>query len=231
VSATGELPEDTPLDDLQLTLLTKMNRSGARLMSLVEGILDFSKIETGQLKLTSTAFDLHAMVADVADIYRSRAFPTGIRFECHLEPGVPRTVVGDPARLFQVLSNLMDNALKFTHEGEVTLVVRNDNAPGSDAAGEGVQFIVSDTGIGLREDDRELIFESFHQVDGSTTRRYGGNGLGLSICTELTKLMGGSITVQSQFGTGSTFVVRIPLTLEDTDPEPTTHAAPFPVSR
>ena len=229
--ATGELLEDTPLDDLQLNFLTKMNRSGELLKSLVEGILDFSRIEAGQLRLTSTAFDLHATVADAADIYRSRALPIGIRFECILEPGVPRTVVGDPARLFQVLSNLLDNALKFTHDGQVSLIVRcAPTGAGSEGAGNGVEFIVSDTGIGLREEDQELVFESFHQVDGSTTRSYGGNGLGLAICKELIELMGGSIAMQSQFGAGSTFVVRLPLTPEDTGPEPTNLVTPLPVS-
>jgi signal transduction histidine kinase len=228
VLAAGELLEDTPLDDLQLSLLTRMNRSGELLKALVEGILDFARIEAGQLKLTSTAFDLHAMVADAADVYRSRAVPTGIRFECSLEPGVPRTVVGDPARLFQVLSNLLDNALKFTHDGGVRLVVRcAPTLPGGDGAGEGVEFSVSDTGIGLREEDQELVFESFHQVDGSMTRHYGGNGLGLAICKELTELMGGSITLESQFGAGSTFVVRLPLPPKDTGRESATVVAPF----
>jgi signal transduction histidine kinase len=216
VLATGELLEDTPLDSVQLELVTKMNRSGGLLMSLVEGILDFSRIEAGQLGLTSRAFDLHAMVADVADVYRSRAIPAGVTFACHVDTTVPRTVVGDPARVFQVLSNLLDNALKFTDDGEVRLDVRRvDAVPAGDSVGHDVEFMVSDTGIGLREEDQKLIFESFHQVDGSTTRRHGGNGLGLAICKELVELQGGSITVQSQFGIGSTFVVRLPLR-EDT---------------
>jgi signal transduction histidine kinase len=212
VLATGEILEDTPLDDLQLELLEKMHRSGELLRTLVEGILDFSRIEAGQLKLALTAFDLHAMVADAADIYVPRAIQAGIGFEWHLDPCVPRTVVGDPGRLFQVLSNLLDNALKFTHQGRVGLVVRPVRANGGgDGAGEVVEFIVADTGIGIREEDQESVFESFTQVDGSMTRSYGGSGLGLAICKELTELMGGSIAVQSEYGAGSTFVIRIPL--------------------
>jgi signal transduction histidine kinase len=210
VLATGEILEDTPLDDLQLTLLEKMHRSGELLKTLVEGILDFSRIEAGQLVLASTAFDLHAMVADAADVYELRAVQAGLRFEWRMGPCVPRMVVGDAGRLYQVLANLLDNALKFTHHGEVGLVVRMADDEG-DGANGGVEFTVSDTGIGIPTEDQKSVFESFHQVDGSMTRRYGGSGLGLAICKELTQLMGGSISVQSQPGAGSTFVIRIPL--------------------
>ena len=210
VLATAEILEDTPLDGLQLELLEKMNRSGELLRTLVEGILDFSRIEAGQLELASSTFNLHAMVADVADVYAPRALHAGIEFEWHLDPGVPRVVVGDPGRLFQVLSNLLDNALKYTHEGRVGLVVRPARA-GGERTGANVEFEVGDTGVGIREEDLESVFESFRQVDGSTTRRYGGSGLGLAICKELTELMGGSITARSWFGEGSTFVICIPL--------------------
>jgi signal transduction histidine kinase len=212
VLATAEILEDTHLDDVQLMLMGKMHRSGELLKTLVEGILDFSRIEAGQLKLTSTPFDLRAMVADAADVYAPRALRAAIRFEWHLDPCVPRMVVGDPGRLFQVLTNVLDNALKFTHQGTVSLTVLPDKTDDKgDRADEVVEFLVIDTGIGIRAEDQESVFESFSQVDGTTTRRYGGNGLGLAICKELTQLMGGSITVQSQFGAGSTFVIRIPL--------------------
>jgi signal transduction histidine kinase len=213
VLAAGEMLEDTLLDELQLDLLGRMHRSGDRLKTLVEGILDFSRIEAGQLVLASTPFDLHSMVTDAADVYELQAFEAGIRFDWHLDSCAPRIVVGDPCRLFQILTNVLDNALKFTHHGHVGLVVRPINADDRGGpAGAGVEFVVSDTGIGIREEDQESVFESYRQVDGSMTRRYGGNGLGLAICRELTVLMGGSISVQSQFGVGSTFVVRIPLT-------------------
>jgi signal transduction histidine kinase len=223
VLATAEILEDTPLDELQLELLEKMNRSGGLLRRLVEGILDFSRIEAGQLELVSTPFDLHDMVADAADVYVPRAMEAGIGFTWNIDPGVPRTVFGDQARLFQVLTNLLDNALKFTQQGEVGLVVRPARADvKADGADQGVEFIVTDTGLGIQAEDQESVFETFSQVDGSMTRRYGGSGLGLAICSQLTRLMGGTITLQSEFGAGSTFVVRLPL---DHRPD---HAAPRP---
>ncbi|MEJ7794930.1 MAG: ATP-binding protein [Nocardioides sp.] len=212
VLAAVEMLEDTPLADLQLKLLAKTHHSGELLRMLVEGILDFSRIEAGQVKLSSTAFDLHALVADAVDAYRPRATQAGIRFEYQLDPRTPQTVIGDPGRLLQIITNLLENALKFTHHGHVALVVRAATSDDvADGAGERVEFIVADTGIGIREENQESVFESFRQVDGSTTRRYGGNGLGLAICKELTELMGGSITVESQFGVGSTFTIRIQL--------------------
>jgi signal transduction histidine kinase len=207
VLATAELLEDTPLDEEQSYLLEKMTRSGGLLTSLVEGILDFSRIEAGQLKLASAAFDLHAMVADAADAYSPRAIRQGLSFDSRIDPDVPQVMVGDRGRLYQVLTNLLDNAVKFTSAGQVSLTVRTT----SDDSGQAVEFIVSDTGIGIPEEHQGMVFESFHQVDGSMTRSYGGNGLGLAICRELTELIGGSISLQSQFGAGSTFVARIPL--------------------
>jgi len=218
VLATAEILEDTALDNFQLSLLEKMHRSGGLLKTLVEGILDFSRIEAGQLELASKPFDIQALVADVADVYEPRANRTGIRFEWHLDPCVPRLVVGDPARLFQVLTNLLDNAFKFTHQGQVGLVVRPSkvevNVEGEgegEGVSVGVEFVVHDTGIGITPEDQASIFEIFSQVDGSATRRYEGTGLGLAICKQLTELMGGTITVDGQLAVGSTFTVRLPL--------------------
>ena len=145
-----------------------------------------------------------------------RALVAGIGFQWHLDPCVPRTVVGDPGRLFQVLTNLLDNALKFTHQGHVTLTVRSARARDNSAGpGEAVEFTVADTGIGIQNEHQQSVFESFSQVDGSATRHYGGSGLGLAICRELTELMGGSITLRSQLGAGSTFMLRIPMAGSD----------------
>ena len=206
VLATAELLEDTALDEEQSYLLEKMTRSGQLLTSLVEGILDFSRIEAGQLRLESAAFDLYTVVADAAAACAPRAARQGLRFDSTIDPGIPRIVVGDRDRLYQVLTNLLDNAVKFTNAGQVSLHVR----PTTDAT-QAVEFIVSDTGIGIPEQHQKKVFDSFHQVDGSITRSYGGNGLGLAICKELTELMSGSMSVQSHFGAGSTFVARIPL--------------------
>ena len=212
VLAAAEILEDTPLDSLQLKLLGKMHRSGELLKTVVEGILDFSRIEAGQLQLAPRTFDLHAMIGDTADVYGPRACTRGIRFECHTDPGVAQMVVGDPARVFQLLTNLLDNALKFTHQGTVALTVGQETTDSENVgASKVVRFTVEDSGIGIRSQDQASIFASFKQVDGSTTRKYGGSGLGLAICQELTRLMGGTITVHSEYGTGSRFVVRVPL--------------------
>jgi signal transduction histidine kinase len=204
------LLEDTPLDDVQRNLVGKMHRSGERLESLVEGVLDFSRIEAGRAVLQSAEFDLHALVADIADTHLPSAQRQGIAFDWEIDPRVPPAVVGDRTRVFQVLNNLVENAVKFSAQGSVHLDVRPWEEDG-DRSGTGVQFSVSDTGIGIDEKDQGSVFESFTQVDGSATRRYQGTGLGLAICKELTELMGGTITVVSELGAGSTFTVRLPL--------------------
>ena len=214
VLATAEMLEDTSLTALQASMLGRMHRSGERLKTLVEDILDFSRIEAGQIAPGRSAFDLRALTADLADVYGPRAAEAGVGFGWCVDENVPPLVVGDAGRLFQVVANLLDNALKFTPEGRVDLSIRcaADGAArvGSRAA-TWVDLTVHDTGIGIAAADLRSVFESFRQVDGSTTRRYGGSGLGLAICRELTTLMGGTITVRSEVGVGTAFVVRLPL--------------------
>jgi signal transduction histidine kinase len=222
VLASAELLEDTPLDDLQGGLLARMRRAGEQLTSLVEGILDFSRVEAGELELRPVVFDLRAVVDDLAEAYAPRAHGAGLAFTSRVDPRLPDAVVGDRQRLVQVVTNLLDNALKFTHRGWVELDVR----PGEGPAGEGwVDIAVRDTGIGIAERDRATVFESFRQVDGSATRQYGGSGLGLAICRELTELMGGSVEVGSELGSGSTFLVRLPLAAAEL-PEPSAVVSP-----
>ncbi len=204
--ASSEMLEDTDLDTLQRGLLERMQRSGGSLKTLVEHILDFSRIEAGQVELAAKPFDLHALVSDAAEVYGLRAERAGCGFASHVDEGVPRTVIGDSGRLFQVLDNLLDNALKFTSEGQVTLTAR----PAADSASH-LELLVQDTGIGIAPEDQVSIFEVFSQVDPSTTRKYEGTGLGLAICKQLTELLGGTVSVQSEPGVGSTFTVRIPL--------------------
>ncbi len=213
VLASVEILHDTDLDALQRTLLERMLRCGGALKELVETILDFSRIEAGQVELAVTTFDLHALVAEVADVYGSRAGRSGNRFRCDVTPNVPRTVLGDRGRLRQVLTNLLDNALKFTHEGQIGLMVS-----GSATAAGTVEFVVSDTGIGIAPGDQAKIFGVFSQVDASATRNYEGTGLGLAICLQLTELMNGAITVDSEEDRGSTFTVRLPMV--ETEPGP-----------
>jgi signal transduction histidine kinase len=210
VLVATQLLKETPVDPMQLNLLGKMHRSGERLQALVEGVLDFSRIEAGRLSLHPVEFDLPALVADVVDVHVSAARRQEIRFEWDVDPGVPQTVLGDRTKVFQVLNNLVENAMKFSAHGRVRLEVCAPS-PGSDMTSTGVQFAVSDTGIGIREEDQTLVFESFTQVDGSSSRRYEGTGLGLAICKQLTELMGGTITLSSTLGEGSTFTVRLPL--------------------
>jgi signal transduction histidine kinase len=216
VLATGELLEDTPLTDIQSRLLTTMHRSGRQLLSLVEGILDFSRIEAGQVDLHQTRFDPHALVTEVAEAHLLGAERQGVGLDWDIDPRVPHAVVGDRARIGQVLDNLIVNAVKFTQEGRVHLsVCPVDGETGTTA--HQLQFSVADTGIGIGQEDQALIFESFRQVDGSVTRRYQGSGLGLAICKELTELMGGTIAVRSAPGVGSTFTVRLPLSCPAAD--------------
>lgn len=205
ILASAELLEDSALDGPQRTLVARMGRAGRQLRALVESILDFSRIESGNAELHSAQFALPALVADVIDAHRPHALSRHLRLECELGPEAPPVVVGDATRVFQVVSNLVDNALKFTESGEVRLVVRGDQDD------DWVDFVVCDTGIGIRAEDQELVFDSFRQVDGSTTRKVGGSGLGLAICRELIELMGGTLTVDSTLGRGSTFTARIPL--------------------
>lgn len=208
VLAAGELLQTTPLDELQTDLLGRMNRSGEILRTLVESLLDLSRVEAGRLELASTAFDLPAMVSTLAEVYEPRAAQAGLGFQCVIDPAVPHTVTGDRDRLVQVLTNLLDNALKFTPTGHVGLLVRTlAGNPGT------VELVVDDTGIGIASREQHAVFEAFHQVDGSSSRQYGGTGLGLAICKELIELMGGSIRVRSRLGNGSMFVVRVPLTM------------------
>ncbi|MDZ5663298.1 ATP-binding protein [Nocardioides sp. S-58] len=209
VLGTAELLEDTPLDEEQVHLLATMRRSGDHLTALVDDILDFSRIEAGQVSLAAERFDVAGVVTDLVGAYAPRAARAGIRFEHQVAPGVPTTMTGDRTRVLQVVRNLLDNAVKFTPEGGVRLDVR----PAADAGGGvgAVEVAVSDTGIGIAEDDLATVFESFRQVDGSTTRPYGGSGLGLAICRQLVELMGGELDVTSRSGQGSTFVARLPV--------------------
>ncbi len=210
VLAAAELLEDAPLDDAQLKLLGRMHRSGEVLLALVENVLDFSRIEARRTVLQPAELDLPALVRDVGEANQTSARKSGIELDWSVDPLLPRVVTGDRTRIVQVLNNLVTNALKFTPEGRVHLDVQAD--PGG---GSAIQFAVSDSGIGIDAHDLKSIFEVFSQADGSLTRHYDGTGLGLAICKQLTELMGGTLSVVSQPGVGSTFTVRLPLLTTD----------------
>ncbi len=181
-----------------------IHSSGEVLLSILNDVLDFSKIEAGKLDLEATPFDLRKIVGDVQAAFSAVAESKNLELGLRLEGArVGERRLGDPTRVRQVISNLVSNALKFTPSGEVKISVS--------CLEDGVVISVRDTGIGIPEDKLPKLFGQFEQVDASTTRRFGGTGLGLSICHELCRLMGGRIVVESQFGTGSTFTVHLPL--------------------
>jgi two-component system sensor histidine kinase/response regulator len=193
---------DTELDTLQREYAEVVRSSGDALLSVINDILDFSKIEAGKLEFESIPFDPRHCVDEVGDLLGQKAAIKGIELVLMVHPKVPERVVGDPGRLRQVLINLVNNAIKFTHEGEV--VVRAGVVQQTEDDVE-LRFEIMDTGIGIPEDRQSALFESFTQADTSTTRRYGGTGLGLTICQRLVGLMGGEISVESAEGVGSTF--------------------------
>ncbi|RYB93639.1 hypothetical protein EUA93_04270 [Nocardioides oleivorans] len=205
VLGAGELLEETELDEFQRGMVQRVRRSGTVLRSLVDVVLDYSRLEAGQLEVVSVPVDLRRLADTLVSTYGPCAEARGVAMECVVDPDLPAEVAGDPERLVQVLGNLLDNAVKFTGSGRVRLAVRRA------AEGSMVEYVVEDTGIGIAEDDLDSVFGSFTQVDSSTTRRFGGIGLGLAICRQLTVLMGGTLGVSSSLDVGSTFVVRLPL--------------------
>ncbi|MBF0497167.1 MAG: PAS domain S-box protein [Deltaproteobacteria bacterium] len=195
-----ELGLDTELDERQRNILETIGREANSLLSLVNDILDFSKIEAGKLELEEIPFDFRVLVEDLANSIALRAEEKGLEFICFLAPEVPTRLIGDPGRLRQILSNLAGNALKFTHRGEILIKGELVEATGDQV---NIRISVRDTGIGIPPSKQAKIFESFTQADGSTTREYGGTGLGTTISKQLTELMGGHIGLESEEGKGS----------------------------
>ena len=198
----ADLLWDTPLTPDQRKYLRIFRRAGGTLLNLINDILDLSKVEAGRLELESIEFDLNEVIDKAIDIVAMRANEKGLELACHVDRNVPHHLVGDPTRLTQILINLIGNALKFTDEGCIIIRVTNDpdrNIPGA------VRFSVSDTGIGIPPDRLVSIFDSFTQAHASTTRQYGGTGLGLTITKRLAEGMNGRIWAESTVGTGSTF--------------------------
>jgi signal transduction histidine kinase/AmiR/NasT family two-component response regulator len=190
------------LSPVQRERVAVVRRSGEALLSILNDVLDISKIEAGKLTLEAIEFNLGETMRSAAQSYESLAKETGLEVKLDLG-GVEGVYLGDPTRVRQILYNLMSNAFKFTAQGSITLAA---------AYGDGVlQLTVSDTGIGIPAEKLDRLFGKFSQVDASTTRKFGGSGLGLSICRELTSLMGGTIEVESEEGCGSEFKVRLPM--------------------
>lgn len=201
-----ELLLETELTPTQREYLSMVQTSGESLLDLINDILDFSKIESGRMELDELAFDFRESLGDTMKILGTRAHRQGLELAFSIDEDVPDFLVGDPARLRQVVVNLVGNAIKFTAEGEVVLRVACLSRSEDSAH---LQVSVTDTGIGIPEDRREDVFSAFQQADTSTTRSYGGTGLGLTICTRLVELMGGQISCESEMGKGSTFAFDV----------------------
>jgi PAS domain S-box-containing protein len=194
---------DTPVTEEQRDFAQTIRSSGEALLSIINDILDYSKIELGKLELERHAFDLRRCVEESLDLLSPKAAEKNLNLAYIVEDSAPDSVLSDATRLRQILVNLVSNAVKFTQQGEVLVTV--DATPAGDGRRKLLHFAVKDTGIGIPGDRLAALFQSFSQVDASTTRKYGGTGLGLAISKRLAEMMGGSMWVESQLGQGSTF--------------------------
>jgi len=211
VLGMNELALDLSTDSEQRSYLKTALASGEALMTVINDILDFSRIEAGRTAVDAASFDLHSCIEGAVDTIVVKAVQKNLELVCDIEPQVPAMAIGDAARLRQVLLNLLGNAIKFTERGEIALRV---TAPALAKDRCEVCFTISDTGIGIPVERQQTIFDSFVQVDGSSTRRYGGTGLGLTISRKLVELMGGRIWVESEAGRGSVFYFTVQLGCE-----------------
>ena len=215
----------TDLTAEQREYLEMARLSAHSLLELLNDILDFSKIEAGRLEVNPIEFSLRQCISDTARILRFMAQQKRLTFDTRVDSAIPDRLIGDPFRLRQVLMNLLGNAIKFTAQGRVGLLVEVE---GEAADGVTLRFSVYDTGIGIPAGQQQIVFEAFRQADGSTTRKFGGTGLGLAICSRLVELMGGAIGVESEPAQGSTF--RFTARFQPV-PQPATPAETQPIDR
>ena len=200
---TQALAAERDLKDGHRESLAVIRQSGESLLAILNDVLDLAKVEAGRMDLEEIVFDLEATVRGAQETFAPQAAAKGLDFRLHISPDAAGAYRGDPTRVRQILFNLLSNALKFTESGEVSLTVAT--------GGGNLTIVVADTGIGIAAHHLPRLFGRFQQVDSSTTRRYGGSGLGLSICRELAQLMGGAIEVESVAGAGTRFTVVLPL--------------------
>jgi signal transduction histidine kinase len=197
-----DLALETELTSEQQEYLSLVKTSADSLLSVINDILDFSKMEAGKLEFDAIEFNLRSSLEATLKVLALRAHEKGLELNCRVEPLVPEILIGDPSRLRQILVNLVGNAIKFTERGEVTVQVEQQ----SEKAGVSMlHFSVADTGIGIPDEKQNTIFNAFTQADGSTARRYGGTGLGLTIARQLAEMFGGRLWLESVVGQGSTF--------------------------
>ena len=208
-----ELLSDTRLDRVQQDFLATAHSSADSLLHIINDILDFSKIEAGKMEIEEVDMNPAEIAEDICALLAGKAIEKGLELSCYTDVDLPAVVKGDPVRLRQVLTNLVGNAIKFTEQGEVGVrlnLIRNSNTSAQ------VEFLVEDTGIGIAKEVLPTLFSAFIQADGSTTRKFGGTGLGLTISKQLVELMGGEVKVTSAEGLGSTFSFTLDLELSET---------------
>lgn len=202
ILSVAKLLNKTDINQRQRRYVDIIEVSANSLLDLVNDILDISKIEAGYLKLENIKFSLNETLGAVVDILALRAEKKDIEIYSYIQPEIPQFFTGDPTRIKQILINLGNNAVKFTQEGYINIMIRVDKVDKDEMS---LHFVVSDTGIGIKKDKIDKIFKSFEQEDDSTTRKFGGTGLGLTISRKLTEMMNGDIWVESEFGKGSDF--------------------------
>lgn len=198
----SELLEETSLDEEQTEFVQVISGAGRKLLDLINDILDLSKIEAGQIRLKNNAFDLKDFLFEIEKLFSYAFREKGLQYISEIDPGVPMTLVADELRLRQIVINLINNALKFTHKGNIKLTVKQ--------IGSHVEFCIADTGIGMKPEELPKLFQPFRQV-GSESQKYKGTGLGLAISKQLVNMMQGTIRVESEPGQGSRFIFTIPL--------------------
>ncbi|MBN8853260.1 MAG: hypothetical protein BGO55_13005 [Sphingobacteriales bacterium 50-39] len=211
----------TELQKAQRDYLQNVKKSAYGLLSIINDILDFSKIEAGKLHIEHTLFKLDELIEETIDMLTIKAFEKKLEMLYRVDPSIPSQFVGDPTRIRQIVVNLVGNAIKFTSDGEILVSIERD---GDSYNQDGKQYIrlairVKDTGIGIRKEKLQKIFESFTQADTSTTRKYGGTGLGLTISRSLSELMGGQLIVESEPAKGSSFTLQLTLQIANEQPE------------
>lgn len=206
-----QLLKDTSLDEQQTEYIQYIDSSAESLLKIINDILDLSKIEAKKIILENILFDLHSLVRSTVFSFLPDVQKKSIALKYHIDDAVPKLVRGDPTRLKQIISNLVSNAVKFTSEGSIRVLVKQS---AQDSNYSHISFEIIDTGIGMTEKNIEKLFQPFIQADSSTTRRYGGTGLGLSIVYSLISLMGGTIKVNSKSGQGSSFIVYLKIIME-----------------